>query len=186
MHGLSSTVSNNTRVVHDYGGVGSSSSVVAAQPQQVSAMFVFGDSRVDNGNNNHLASWAKSNYEPYGIDFNQGPTGRFFFGGPQIRQVIDLLGDLLGLPYIPAHASVDKVEMMLRGVNYASAAGGLLDVTVRDLGDRFSLGQHVSHFTESMNQIRNEMGTKMNMSEYLSMTISTIISCQLSIPLVLK
>ncbi|XP_026416884.1 GDSL esterase/lipase At1g71250-like [Papaver somniferum] len=168
-HGSTSTVSNSARAVHDYGGaVGS---MAGAQPQEVSAMFVFGDSLVDNGNNNYLASWAKSNYEPYGIDFNQGPTGRFCNG----KTIIDLLGDLLGLPYIPAHASVDKVEMMQRGVNYASAAGGILDVTGRDLGDRFSLGQQVGHFTENMNQLRKEMGAKMNMSEYLSKSIAVVI-----------
>uniref|UniRef100_A0A7N0VEC1 GDSL esterase/lipase n=1 Tax=Kalanchoe fedtschenkoi TaxID=63787 RepID=A0A7N0VEC1_KALFE len=40
-------------------------------------MFVIGDSLVDNGNNNYLNSLAKSNYLPYGIDFPQGPSGRF-------------------------------------------------------------------------------------------------------------
>lgn len=43
----------------------------------VPAMFVFGDSLIDNGNNNNLPSFAKANYFPYGIDFNAGPTGRF-------------------------------------------------------------------------------------------------------------
>ena len=43
----------------------------------VPAMFVFGDSLIDNGNNNDLPSFAKANYFPYGIDFNAGPTGRF-------------------------------------------------------------------------------------------------------------
>lgn len=43
----------------------------------VPAMFVFGDSLIDNGNNNNLPSFAKANYYPYGIDFNDGPTGRF-------------------------------------------------------------------------------------------------------------
>lgn len=53
--------------------------------QQVSAMFVFGDSLIDNGNNNYLDSIAKSNYYPYGIDFFEGPTGRFCNG----KTVID-------------------------------------------------------------------------------------------------
>jgi hypothetical protein len=37
-----------------------------------SAIFVFGDSLVDNGNNNKLHSIAKANYMPYGIDFLVG------------------------------------------------------------------------------------------------------------------
>ncbi|OAY63870.1 GDSL esterase/lipase [Ananas comosus] len=43
-------------------------------------MFVFGDSLIDNGNNNDLPSFAKANYYPYGIDFSGGPTGRFSNG----------------------------------------------------------------------------------------------------------
>ena len=44
----------------------------AAEPL-VPAMFVFGDSLTDNGNNNDLNSLAKANYPPYGIDFAGGP-----------------------------------------------------------------------------------------------------------------
>lgn len=46
----------------------------------VSAMFVFGDSLVDNGNNNFLRSIAKSNYYPYGVDSKRGATGKFSNG----------------------------------------------------------------------------------------------------------
>ncbi|GJS86350.1 hypothetical protein Tco_0768986 [Tanacetum coccineum] len=52
----------------------------AATSEMVPAMFIFGDSLIDNGNNNDLASLAKANYFPYGIDFNGGPTGRFSNG----------------------------------------------------------------------------------------------------------
>lgn len=39
-------------------------------------------------------------------------------------------GDLLGLPYLPAHANPNlNFSKLLAGVNYASAAGGILDVT---------------------------------------------------------
>lgn len=70
--------------------------VVAAGGQQNSpetamfpAMFVFGDSLVDNGNNNRLNSLARSNYFPYGIDFDGGqPTGRFSNG----KTIVDFIG----------------------------------------------------------------------------------------------
>lgn len=53
------------------------------------AMFVFGDSLVDNGNNNRLNSLARSNYLPYGIDFDGGqPTGRFSNG----KTIVDFIG----------------------------------------------------------------------------------------------
>ena len=38
--------------------------------------FIFGDSLSDSGNNNPLATVAKFNYLPYGVDFPSGPTGR--------------------------------------------------------------------------------------------------------------
>lgn len=47
----------------------------------VPAMFIFGDSVVDVGNNNNLHTLIKSNFRPYGRDFvNQKPTGRFCNG----------------------------------------------------------------------------------------------------------
>ncbi|KAK3001105.1 hypothetical protein RJ639_021431 [Escallonia herrerae] len=49
----------------------------AAQAQpQVPCFFIFGDSLVDNGNNN-IVPLARANYRPYGIDFPAGPIGRF-------------------------------------------------------------------------------------------------------------
>ena len=45
------------------------------------AFFVFGDSLVDNGNNNFLATTARADSPPYGIDYpTHQPTGRFSNG----------------------------------------------------------------------------------------------------------
>ncbi|EPS58999.1 hypothetical protein M569_15814, partial [Genlisea aurea] len=45
------------------------------------AFFVFGDSLVDSGNNNYLATTARADAPPYGIDFpSHRPTGRFSNG----------------------------------------------------------------------------------------------------------
>lgn len=47
----------------------------------IPAVFVFGDSIVDTGNNNYLTTIAKCNFPPYGQDFMGGkPTGRFSNG----------------------------------------------------------------------------------------------------------
>lgn len=56
-----------------------------AQP----ANFVFGDSLVDVGNNNYIASLSKANYPPFGIDFGR-PTGRFTNG----RTIVDIIGKI--------------------------------------------------------------------------------------------
>ncbi|KAL8210576.1 hypothetical protein R6Q57_005013 [Mikania cordata] len=45
------------------------------------AFFVFGDSLVDSGNNNYLATTARADSPPYGIDHpSHRPTGRFSNG----------------------------------------------------------------------------------------------------------
>lgn len=47
----------------------------------VPAIISFGDSAVDVGNNDYLATIFKANYPPYGRDFaNHEPTGRFCNG----------------------------------------------------------------------------------------------------------
>ncbi|KAK9167814.1 hypothetical protein Scep_003005 [Stephania cephalantha] len=136
-------------------------SKVAVGSPPFSAMFVFGDSLVDNGNNNNLITFAKSNYMPYGIDFYQGPTGRFCNG----RTIIDFLGEILGIPYLPAYESVGTIENALQGVNYASAAGGILIQTGQFL---------VSNFQSTMSQLRKQMDGK-NMSQYLAKSIVIMV-----------
>lgn len=54
---------------------------IAPQAEAARAFFVFGDSLVDSGNNNYLATTARADSPPYGIDFpTHRPTGRFSNG----------------------------------------------------------------------------------------------------------
>ena len=55
--------------------------------EMVPALFIFGDSLIDNGNNNNLPSFAKANYYPYDIDFNGAPTGRFSNGYTMVDEI---------------------------------------------------------------------------------------------------
>ncbi|GLJ22972.1 hypothetical protein SUGI_0433370 [Cryptomeria japonica] len=60
----------------------------------VSALYVFGDSTIDPGNNNFPATIVKADFPPYGRDFPNGqPTGRFTNG----RLITDQLSELAGL-----------------------------------------------------------------------------------------
>lgn len=57
------------------------------------ALFIFGDSLVDAGNNNYLSTLSKANVIPNGIDFKASggaPTGRFTNGRT--------IGDIIGRP----------------------------------------------------------------------------------------
>ncbi|XP_018632611.1 GDSL esterase/lipase At1g29670-like isoform X2 [Nicotiana tomentosiformis] len=99
------------------------SSLLVKGEQQVPCLFIMGDSLFDNGNNNNLLTTAKANYPPYGIDFPDGPTGRFTNG----KNTADFIAELLGFDkYIEPFATVKGVEMF-RGVNYASGAAGIRD-----------------------------------------------------------
>lgn len=60
----------------------------AQAPSKVPALFVFGDSSVDTGNNNFLASIARANYFPYGIDSPRGISSRF----SNERNFADMIG----------------------------------------------------------------------------------------------
>ena len=64
----------------------------ATKKPLVPAMFVFGDSLVDVGNNNHLARCnvsCRADRRPYGLDYPcHSPTGRFSNG----YNLADLLG----------------------------------------------------------------------------------------------
>lgn len=57
-------------------------------PPLAPALYVFGDSLFDSGNNNLLPTLAKANYLPYGMNFPKGVTGRFTDG----RTVPDFIG----------------------------------------------------------------------------------------------
>lgn len=70
--------------------------VNGATTSKVPCMFIFGDSLSDSGNNNNLITTAKCNFPPYGIDFPDGPTGRFTNG----RTTVDLIGNTLIILYI--------------------------------------------------------------------------------------
>ncbi|OIT39550.1 PREDICTED: GDSL esterase/lipase At1g71691-like [Nicotiana attenuata] len=123
----------------------------------VPAMFIFGDSLIDNGNNNNLPSFAKANYFPYGIDFDGGPTGRFSNG----YTMVDEIAELLGLPLIPAYteASADTSGDKTRyGVNYASAAAGILDITGRNFVGRIPFNQQIKNFENTLDQITDNLG----------------------------
>lgn len=95
---------------------------------QVPAIIVFGDSTVDTGNNNRIATMLKSNFEPYGRDFMGGkPTGRFCNG----RLATDFISEAFGLgTTIPAYLDpAYTIRDFAIGVCFASAGTGMDNAT---------------------------------------------------------
>ncbi|KAL6857138.1 hypothetical protein ACP4OV_018520 [Aristida adscensionis] len=126
----------------------------AAEAGRVAALFVFGDSLMDAGNNNNLASFAKANYFPYGIDFAAGATGRFCNG----YTVVDELAELLGLPLVPPYSQASSVQQLLQGANYASAAAGILDDSGQNFAGRIPFNQQIRNFEATAAQVAGAVG----------------------------
>ncbi|XP_057471505.1 GDSL esterase/lipase At5g45670-like [Actinidia eriantha] len=143
--------------------------VVEGEPQ-VPCYFIFGDSLVDNGNNNNIASLARANYLPYGIDFPNGPTGRFSNG----KTTVDVIAELLGFDdYIPPYSSA-RGQAILRGVNYASAAAGIRDETGQQLGARISMNGQVNNYKNTVSQVVDLLGDEDQAANYLSKCIYSL------------
>ncbi|XP_031487451.1 GDSL esterase/lipase At1g29670-like [Nymphaea colorata] len=135
----------------------------------VKAMFVFGDSIVDCGNNDFLDTDAQCNYFPYGVDFPLGATGRCTNG----RTSADILGQLLGLPhFLPAFYDPQTTgSSILAGVNYASAGAGILDST-RQSQHIISLSHQIANFGETtLPDLKSLLNGSFALSSYLSQSI---------------
>ncbi|KAL8029208.1 hypothetical protein ABFX02_14G212500 [Erythranthe guttata] len=94
------------------------------------AFFVFGDSLVDNGNNNYLATTARADSPPYGIDYpTHRPTGRFSNG----YNIPDLISQAIAL---------------LVGANFASAGIGILNDTGIQFANIIRINEQLELFKE--------------------------------------
>lgn len=122
----------------------------------VPALFIFGDSIVDVGNNNHLLTIVKSNFPPYGRDFlaQHQPTGRFCNG----KLASDFTAENLGFTsYPPPYHSKqvqDGVNITL-GVNFASGSSGYYDGTSK-LYNTISLSQQVENYKEYQKRLAGQ------------------------------
>lgn len=122
---------------------------------KASALFVFGDSLADSGNNNFINASieARADFAPYGRSFFHKPTGRFSDG----RTVFDFLASGLGLPF-PAPWFQPKVDLDIsHGVNFASAGSGLLDSTCQQL-NVIPFGRQVKEFRKFFHMLENGSG----------------------------
>ncbi|WRX20009.1 GDSL lipase/esterase - like 10 [Theobroma cacao] len=109
------------------------------------ALYVFGDSLFDSGNNNHLPTLAKANYPPY--------------------------AELLELPYPPPYLSINE-SITLSGLNYASSACGILPETGSQLGKCLSLGQQIDFFQSTVeSKLPSHFKSSKELSNYLAKSI---------------
>ncbi|RZC47551.1 hypothetical protein C5167_040514 [Papaver somniferum] len=139
-------------------------------PVVAPALYVFGDSLVDSGNNNYLQTLAKANYLPYGVDFPNGPTGRFTNG----KTTVDFFAEWLGLPYLPPYLGLSEEEKSktITGINYASGASGILPETGTLIGDTLCLEEQVNYFERTVkDDLPKSLKTQEEISKHLSKSI---------------
>ncbi|KAL2651926.1 hypothetical protein R1flu_020054 [Riccia fluitans] len=126
----------------------------------VPAIYIFGDSSADSGNNNELSTIARANFPPYGRDFDSHhATGRFSDGKTTADWIRKLFRyNFLGLPLAPAYLSREARMFPFQGANFASAGSGILNHTGNVLGQQLSGWQQVELFLERWNDLAARMG----------------------------
>eukprot|EP01018_Ginkgo_biloba_P025484 Gb_06060 [translate_table: standard] len=104
----------------------------STEAQKVPAVYVFGDSYGDTGNNDYILTLARANFPPYGRDFiDHVPTGRFSNGKLMSDYFVEGLGikELLP-PYLDPKL---EAQDLLTGVSFASSGTGLDNLTAKIL-----------------------------------------------------
>lgn len=126
-------------------------------PAEARAFFVFGDSLVDNGNNNFLATTARADAPPYGVDYpTHRPTGRFSNG----LNIPDLISEQIGatestLPYLSPEL---QGERLLVGANFASAGIGILNDTGVQFLNIIRMDKQLEYFQQYQERLSSLIG----------------------------
>ncbi|XP_051121187.1 GDSL esterase/lipase LTL1-like [Andrographis paniculata] len=120
--------------------------------------FVFGDSLVDNGNNNYLITSARADAPPYGIDHpSHRPTGRFSNG----LNIADIISEHIGMeptmPYLSPHL---KGKKLLVGANFASAGVGILNDTGIQFMNIIRIDKQLEYFQQYQTRVSSLIGAK--------------------------
>ncbi|XP_009618391.1 GDSL esterase/lipase At5g45960-like [Nicotiana tomentosiformis] len=122
----------------------------------VSAIFIFGDSTADPGNNNYITTPFKSNFSPYGRDFtNHVPTGRFTNG----MLANDFFARYVGVKeYVPPYLDPSlSIEELKSGVSFASAGTGF-DPLTPTISNVISLSKQLEYFKEYQEKLEAAIG----------------------------
>ncbi|EYU33157.1 hypothetical protein ABFS82_06G150500 [Erythranthe guttata] len=121
------------------------------------AFFVFGDSLVDSGNNNYLATTARADAPPYGIDSpSHRASGRFSNG----LNIPDLISQSIGAsePPLPYLSPALYGSRLLVGANFASAGVGILNDTGVQFVNIIRIGQQLQYFQQYQQRISGLIG----------------------------
>ncbi|KAK9740039.1 hypothetical protein RND81_03G006700 [Saponaria officinalis] len=125
----------------------------------VPAVFAFGDSVVDAGNNNYIPiTFVKCNFPPYGMNFEgQKATGRFCDGRLPTDFIVEKLGIKKSLPAYLDDSLQD--EDLVTGVSFASSGSGYDHMTSSIVLTR-SLDDQLNWFKEYRGKLKAIVGAE--------------------------
>ncbi|XP_073022352.1 GDSL esterase/lipase 5 [Primulina eburnea] len=126
------------------------------KPIKPTAIFVFGDSFFDPGNNNYINTTTldQANFWPYGETYFKHPTGRFSDG----RLIIDFIAELAKLPMIRPYLqprNEDSNNKSYHGANFASAGAGALTETFQ--GSVIDLKSQLGYYNMEVKRLKHKL-----------------------------
>ncbi|KAG5546537.1 hypothetical protein RHGRI_018651 [Rhododendron griersonianum] len=145
--------------------------------KQVPAMYVFGDSLVDVGNNNHLKiSIAKANFPHNGVDYaGDKPTGRFSNG----KNFADFIAEKAGLvasppPYLSFVSNKSNEAFPITGVSFASGGAGIFNGTDERYRQSLPLPKQVNYYSTVYEDLVQQLGSA-DAQNHLSKSLFTVV-----------
>ncbi|KAJ0971644.1 hypothetical protein J5N97_019603 [Dioscorea zingiberensis] len=135
---------------------GQSQATAGRRNVSVSALFAFGDSTLDSGNNNYLVTPCMSDFLPYGRNFfGHRPTGRFSNG----RLLTDFAASYLGLKEeVPAYLDPSlNLDDLITGVCFASAGSGF-DTLTAAINEVLPMPQQIDYFRDYLSRLELQIG----------------------------
>ncbi|XP_009604967.1 GDSL esterase/lipase 5-like [Nicotiana tomentosiformis] len=125
------------------------------KPERKTALFIFGDSLFDVGNNNYINTTTldQANFWPYGETYFKLPTGRFSDG----RLITDFIATYAKLPLLPPFLQPGGSQhSYYDGANFASAGAGALVQTFQ--GSVINMEAQLKYFKKVKTWLRNKIG----------------------------
>nr|GMC86522.1 GDSL esterase/lipase 1-like [Ipomoea batatas] len=121
------------------------------------ALFVFGDSICEVGNNNYINTTNdfRANFRPYGETSFPNPTGRFSNGRLIPDYIANFAKKQCVQPYLATKNGLN--DRFINGVNFASTGAGSLDGTNAGLVIPFKT--QLGYFKKVSQQLKQEMGS---------------------------
>ncbi|XP_050367735.1 GDSL esterase/lipase At5g55050-like [Argentina anserina] len=137
--------------------------IAFSKAQTVPAIYIFGDSLLDVGNNNYLSdSFSKADFPPNGIDFpTKNATGRFCNG----KNAADFLAEKVSLPTSPPYLSLVSKSNKLNGsleagVSFASGGAGIFNGTDEEHRQSLPFAKQVNHYSQVCAELQHQIGAQ--------------------------